>query len=100
MDEESWRERILQRAWGLFPQRKAESKGRRETSAEVRLLQGGITALEFEGIALPDGPWARRKLGVGNALFACPPSLLRWFGGVKVGAEKFFIEELGKNGRN
>ena len=28
----------------------------------------------------------------------CPPSLLRWFGGVEVGVEEFFIKELGKSG--
>jgi hypothetical protein len=33
-----------------------------------------------------------------KALFPCPPSLLRWFGGVEVGVEEFFIKELGKSG--
>jgi len=38
MDEESWRERILPAPSSVFPQRKAETKGCRETSAEARLL--------------------------------------------------------------
>jgi len=68
MDEESRRERILQRAGDFFPQREAGSKDRREPSAEVRLFQGGATALESEGIALPAGPGEHRKLGVGKKL--------------------------------
>ena len=60
------REIILQRAWNLFPQRKAGSKGRQDPLAEVRPFQGGTTALGSEGIALPAGPGRSRKLGVGK----------------------------------
>ena len=51
-----------------FPQREAGSKDRREPSVEVRPLQGGATALEFEGIALPAGPGEHTRLGVGTHL--------------------------------
>jgi hypothetical protein len=65
MDEESRRERIFPGASRAFPQRKAVSKGYRETSAEPRLRQEATTALESEGIALPAGPGTSPKTGGG-----------------------------------
>jgi len=63
MDEESWRDRILQRVWSFFPQREAGSKGQQNPSAEVRPFQGGAAALESEGIALTAGPGAAENRG-------------------------------------
>jgi hypothetical protein len=65
MDEESRRERILSGVSSVFPQRKAGSKACRQRSVEARLLYGGTTALEFEGIALLAGPRASYKTGGG-----------------------------------
>jgi len=65
MDEESGRERILPRAQGVFPQRKAGSKGCRETSAEARLPEGGITGWSLKESLSPLGQGLRTKLGVG-----------------------------------
>jgi hypothetical protein len=75
MDEESRWERILSAASSVFPQRKAGSKACRETSVEARLLQGGTTALESEGIAFLAGPGASYKTGGGLVcLFYCQNS--------------------------
>ena len=68
MDEESRGEKILPGVSSVFPQRKAGSKGYEETSAEARPLQGGTTALESEGIAIPAGPEASPKTGDGQGL--------------------------------
>jgi hypothetical protein len=46
-----------------FRKGRAGSKGRRETSAEARLISAGTTALDSEGIALPAGPRAYTKIG-------------------------------------
>jgi len=54
------------RGLSAFPQKKAGSKGCRKTSAEARPLQGGTTAPESEGIALPAGPRASHKTGGGQ----------------------------------
>ena len=72
MDEESRRERILPGRSSVLPQRKAGSKDYRETSAEARLLQGGTTASESEGTALPAGPGPPYKTGGG------PEKILPW----------------------
>jgi len=67
MDEESRGERIVPGPSSPFPQRKVGSKGCPEISAEARLLQGGTTALESEGIALPAGYGSSHKTGGGQA---------------------------------
>jgi len=69
MDEESRREKILPGTSGVFPQRKAGSKGYRETSAKARPFQRRTTASESEGIALLAGRRAYTKTGGGHAPF-------------------------------